>query len=138
MSSVLTTRRLFSGSQGSHYQSDNEVRLTTKGKVQAVTFPKIIGATLREGEYCNLEYKVNELTKEVFLVFYKKPTDDSIPIDLDDNGTQKTTRKLTIRNKWMCEYICQDLDIVATEVTLNISKNLSKNPDYVTYKITKR
>ena len=136
MNSVLKTRRLINRS-GSSYQPECVVNYRNAASDKRLVFPKAIGKLIRDGKFCHLEYKVNEIEHIVYLLFYNKPSDESIKIELDEHTSDNNNRKLVVRNKSLIEYMKQDLDIISEQVDLELSKNLSNNSDFLSFKITK-
>jgi len=134
--SVLRTRQLSTGN-GKYYQSKNTLLIKNKGKTQYIVLPKEVGKELRNGEYEHLEYKVNDLTHEVFLIFSKTASSYSIEVNLIDSNSENATRKLTIRSQCVVEFLVEDLSLSGEIIKCAISDNISNKSDFATYKVTK-
>lgn len=134
MNSVLEIVPIVSSAgKGSNTQSDMLLKFKNTKTMKCLTFPKRVGAEIREGEYNFFEFQINPLTAEVFFVFWKETGMERIEFD-----TTKEKKKFTLRSKTTVEYLAEYLQIQSESAMLCISNNISRTDNCLTYRITKQ
>lgn len=132
--SVLIKRPLVN--TGAYSQANDVLKYRIKPTSSEMTLSKDLGAQIRIGGFKYLEYQTNPIEEVSYLMFYTKPSDGRMEIDVEEKDNP--ARKLTIRSKVLGDYLIKDLKLTDDKGELRLSENISRREDQLTFRVTKR
>lgn len=110
---------------------DGKIALYMDDKnVRRITLNDSITELVRDG-YCYLRVGYNEFASDMYFIFCKSLTPDALVI------TSGKKNRTVINSKFLVEQIIERMGLPRKTQHLNVSENLSKSPDYITFRITK-
>lgn len=111
---------------------DGKIALYMDDKnVRRITLDNSITELVRDGYYSYLRVGYNEFASDMYFIFCKNPTPDALVI------TSGKKNRIVINSKFLVEQIIERMGLPRKSQHLNVSENLSKSPDYITFRITK-
>lgn len=109
----------------------NSISFTYTNTQKKLMLNRSVSEVLREGNYPYLRVGTTGFSNEVYFVFCKKQTPDSVAVNLDD-------KRICINVRFIVNKLNEILGLNSRSQHLHISENVSNSPEYVTYKITKQ
>ena len=93
---------------------------------------KEVSDKIREGEYHYMRVGFNDYSSELYFIFCKKQTPDSLTLCVDRG------KKIDIASTYLIEQVVERLGLEVRTQELAISDNISNSQDYLTYRVTKQ
>lgn len=121
------------GNRGAYTLPANRISVNITKTQKSVSFNQELSEKIREGEYNYLRVGTTGFSSEVYFVFCKKQTPDSMLINT--NGTGK---RIIIASSYITDTLCSTLGIKPESQHLCISGNVSNSSDFLTFKVTKQ
>lgn len=119
------------GVKGTRTVPENMISLAWSSTQKRIVLNKGLSERLRDGNYAYLRVGSTGISNEVYFVFCKKQTPDSLVLELDH-------RRVFINSKYICEQLIDTLGLTKKSQHLRLSGNLSNSPEYLTFKVSKQ
>lgn len=116
---------------GSYTIPENRISLNYTQTTKTLSLNKTISDKIRSGEYNYLRVGYTGYSAEVYFIFCKKQTSDSLAVNTK-------ARRINISSKYIVDKLVDVLSLQEKSQHLCISGNCSNSSDYLTFKITKQ
>ena len=120
------------GNRGAYTLPANRISLNITKTQKSITFNQELSEKIREGEYNYLRVGTTGFSSEVYFVFCKKQTPDSMLINTSGS------KRLIVSSSYITDTLCSTLDVKPEIQHLCISGNVSNSSDFLTFKVTKQ
>lgn len=116
---------------GSYVIPEDKISFTYTATQKKLTFNVTTSERIREGGYQYLRVGTTGFSNEIYFVFCKKQTPDSLAVNIND-------KRISINTKFVVNKLNDILDLGSRSQHLKISDNVSNSEEYLTFKVTKQ
>lgn len=120
------------GNRGAYTLPANRISLNITKTQKSITFNQELSEKIREGEYNYLRVGTTGFSSEVYFVFCKKQTPDSMLVNTSGS------KRLIVSSSYITDTLLDTLGVKPESQHLCISGNVSNSSDFLTFKVTKQ
>lgn len=124
----------FTSSDGKRRLQENQFSINHKKSNHSVTVCQQLSTTILNTKLLYLRIRKDNITGDIHFVFNRE-----VGCKITTNGSSEN-KNVTIINKPLVEFLVKELSLSESSErdVLELSKNLSNSPDYLTYKILRK